>query len=87
VSRYGSGGTWYPGQKVTFRRCGHVQHFPPGGGPIRPRMWINASAGTLPVGCQAQCQVAAVEDCPPGCPACLLPPGNGWRNPPQGETR
>lgn len=62
-----------PGQVVTFAGCGCVQHYPAGGGTIRPGTWLSGGSGTNPTGCQTQCRVAAVAQCGPGCSACPGP--------------
>lgn len=69
-----------PGQVVTFAGCGHVQHYPAGGGEIRPGTWLNARAGTREVRCQTQCKVASAVFCGPGCGECPARREHGERS-------
>ena len=56
---------------VTFKPCGHVQHY---NGAPRPGSWASCSCRPKRAGCQTQRQVQEVRACP-GCPDC-------WSQPP-----
>lgn len=64
---------------VTFKPCGHVQHY---NGEPRPGTWASCNYMPHRKGCQSQRQVQAVERCP-GCPECprWKPSAADWQQP------